>query len=58
MEWIMKNGEMYLKPEKRLANTLLCYKSSRVYYEPLGVVAAVVSWNYRGISFPLDETLD
>jgi acyl-CoA reductase-like NAD-dependent aldehyde dehydrogenase len=47
MEWIMKHGEKYLKPEKRLTNALLCYKSSTVYYEPLGVVAAVVSWNYR-----------
>ena len=47
MEWIMKYGERYFKPEKRLPNTLLRYKTSQVYYEPLGVVAAVVSWNYR-----------
>jgi hypothetical protein len=23
------------------------YKKAKVYYEPLGVVAAIVSWNYR-----------
>lgn len=43
----MKHGEQYLKPEERHSNSILAYKSSKVYYEPLGVVSAIVSWNYR-----------
>lgn len=27
-------------------NLLLAHKKSKVVYEPLGVVAAIVSWNY------------
>lgn len=26
---------------------MLSYKRSELHYEPLGVAAAVVSWNYR-----------
>ncbi|TRM62678.1 Aldehyde/histidinol dehydrogenase [Schizophyllum amplum] len=46
MEWLMKHGERYLKPERRHGNFMLGYKRSEVHYEPLGVVAAIVSWNY------------
>lgn len=32
----------------------MCYKKSEVHYEPLGVVAAIVSWNYRMVfGFPI-----
>ncbi|KAI0785356.1 Aldehyde/histidinol dehydrogenase [Irpex lacteus] len=46
MDWLVNHGERYLKPESRTTNWLLAYKSAKVYYEPLGVVAAIVSWNY------------
>jgi acyl-CoA reductase-like NAD-dependent aldehyde dehydrogenase len=47
MSWVMKNGEKVLKPYTRRSNLLLSYKNSKVYNEPLGVVSAIVSWNYR-----------
>ena len=47
MEWIIKHGEKALRPETRRSNLMMFYKKSQVYYEPLGVVAAIVSWNYR-----------
>ncbi|KZS93340.1 meiotic sister-chromatid recombination aldehyde dehydrogenase [Sistotremastrum niveocremeum HHB9708] len=46
MEWILAHGEQVLRPEKRHSNLTLSYKTSKVYHEPLGVVAAIVSWNY------------
>ncbi|EPQ60441.1 ALDH-like protein [Gloeophyllum trabeum ATCC 11539] len=46
MDWIITHGERYLKPEPRRTNLMLSYKRSEVHYEPLGVVAAIVSWNY------------
>jgi acyl-CoA reductase-like NAD-dependent aldehyde dehydrogenase len=47
MEWLIKHGEKALRPEKRRTNLLLFYKHAKVHYDPLGVVAAIVSWNYR-----------
>ena len=49
MDWLVTHGEHYLKPETRSTNWMLVYKSAKVYYEPLGVVAAIVSWNYRKV---------
>ncbi|KAJ7349173.1 Aldehyde/histidinol dehydrogenase [Mycena albidolilacea] len=46
LSWLISHGERALRPESRASNLILCYKSSKVYYEPLGVVAAIVSWNY------------
>ncbi|KAL5534092.1 hypothetical protein ACEPAG_553 [Sanghuangporus baumii] len=46
LEWLAKYGESYLRPEKRSSSLMLSYKRSELHYEPLGVVAAVVSWNY------------
>ncbi|TDL28101.1 ALDH-like protein [Rickenella mellea] len=46
LEWLITNGENTLRHEKRRSNLLLSYKRSEVHYEPLGVVAAIVSWNY------------
>jgi acyl-CoA reductase-like NAD-dependent aldehyde dehydrogenase len=51
MEWLMNYGEAALRPETRRSNLLLSYKKSKVYHEPLGVVAAIVSWNYRSSNF-------
>jgi acyl-CoA reductase-like NAD-dependent aldehyde dehydrogenase len=47
LDWLLRHGEKYLRPESRSSPLLLGYKKSEVYYEPLGVVAAIVSWNYR-----------
>jgi acyl-CoA reductase-like NAD-dependent aldehyde dehydrogenase len=44
--WTLKHGEKALQPELRPTNLLMAYKRNEVRYEPLGVVAALVSWNY------------
>ncbi|KAG6845706.1 hypothetical protein H0H87_004972 [Tephrocybe sp. NHM501043] len=46
MEWLLNHGENVLSPETRAGNFMLSYKKSQVVYEPLGVVGAIVSWNY------------
>jgi acyl-CoA reductase-like NAD-dependent aldehyde dehydrogenase len=46
-DWIVDHGERALGPESRYSNLMLSYKTSEVHYDPLGVVAAIVSWNYR-----------
>mgnify|MGYP000227175478 FL=1 len=35
-----------LRPERRAGNVLLAHKRCTVVHEPLGVLAACVSWNY------------
>lgn len=47
MDWLIDHGEKYLKPESRSSPFMQIYKKSQVHYEPMGVVAAIVSWNYR-----------
>lgn len=47
LEWLINYGEKYLRPETRHGNFMLSYKKSQVHYDPLGVVAGIVSWNYR-----------
>ncbi|KAI0203314.1 Aldehyde/histidinol dehydrogenase [Astrocystis sublimbata] len=46
LRWTLKHGEAALRPSRRPTNLLLSYKKGTVHYEPLGVVAALVSWNY------------
>lgn len=46
LEWTIKHGEKALRPSRRPTNLLMTYKRNTVHYEPLGVVAALVSWNY------------
>ncbi|KIX05716.1 uncharacterized protein Z518_03688 [Rhinocladiella mackenziei CBS 650.93] len=46
LQWTIKHGEKALSPSMRPINLLMCYKENTVIYEPLGVVAACVSWNY------------
>ncbi|TAQ88961.1 hypothetical protein B7494_g2722 [Chlorociboria aeruginascens] len=46
LSWTIKHGEKVLSPERRTTNFLMAYKKNSVRYEPLGVVAALVSWNY------------
>jgi acyl-CoA reductase-like NAD-dependent aldehyde dehydrogenase len=44
LRWTIKHGEKSLKSEKRDTSFLMMYKSNEVIWEPLGVVAACVSW--------------
>ncbi|ODQ81745.1 hypothetical protein BABINDRAFT_33305 [Babjeviella inositovora NRRL Y-12698] len=46
--WIIKYGEKTLRVSRRpgAANPLMGYKGAEVRYEPMGVVASMVSWNY------------
>jgi len=46
LSWTIFHGEKALKPSKRPTNLLMSYKKNRVEYEPMGIVAALVSWNY------------
>lgn len=46
IRWTLAHGEEALRPESRPTNLLMAYKRNTVRYEPLGVVAALVSWNY------------
>lgn len=46
ISWTITHGERALAPERRPTNLLMSYKRNSVIYEPLGVVAACVSWNY------------
>ena len=55
LEWLLKYGERYLVPERRSGSFLLSTKISKVHYEPKGVVAAIVSWNYRMPTFGAEK---
>ncbi|KAK9805787.1 hypothetical protein WJX73_010284 [Symbiochloris irregularis] len=44
--WILSEGERWLKPEKRSAGAMMFYKAARVEFHPVGVVGAIVPWNY------------
>lgn len=44
LKWTIDHGEKALRPERRPTNLLMMYKRNEVIWEPLGVVAACVSW--------------
>ncbi|KAL9578480.1 MAG: hypothetical protein Q9212_005689 [Teloschistes hypoglaucus] len=46
LQWTIKHGEEALRPSPRPTNFLLMYKHNEVRWEPLGVLAACVSWKY------------
>ncbi|KAJ8104730.1 hypothetical protein OPT61_g10603 [Boeremia exigua] len=46
LRWVIRHGEESLKSERRPTNLLMMYKWNEVMYQPLGVVAALHSWNY------------
>lgn len=46
LQWTINHGERALSASSRPTNLLMSYKSNTVHYEPLGVVASCVSWNY------------
>jgi acyl-CoA reductase-like NAD-dependent aldehyde dehydrogenase len=44
IKWMLDHGEEFLSVDKRSTNFLMFYKNNEIRYEPLGVVAACVSW--------------
>ncbi|OMJ24936.1 putative aldehyde dehydrogenase-like protein [Smittium culicis] len=46
LRWTIENGENVLKSSTRGTGFLMMYKMARVVYQPMGVVSAIVSWNY------------
>ncbi|KAK8849768.1 hypothetical protein IAR55_005104 [Kwoniella newhampshirensis] len=46
LDWLINHGEKTLSPQARAGNLLLAHKVSKVHYQPLGTVLALVSWNY------------
>ena len=43
--WMIAKGEKHLRPE-RVSSGLLVHKRARLEFHPLGVVAAIIPWNY------------
>lgn len=44
VNWLISDAERVLRAETRPNNILLAHKRCTVYHEPIGVVAALVSW--------------
>ncbi|XP_076929329.1 aldehyde dehydrogenase 22A1-like [Bidens hawaiensis] len=44
--WLLSEGEKWLKPEYISCGRSMLHKSAKVEFHPLGVVGAIVSWNY------------
>ncbi len=58
LRWTVANGEKHLRPE-RVSSGLLMHKRARLEYHPLGVVGAIIPWNYplQNIMNPLVPAL-
>ncbi|KAJ2842937.1 Meiotic Sister-Chromatid recombination aldehyde dehydrogenase, partial [Coemansia brasiliensis] len=46
LQWTIQHGEDALKDDKRNPGFMMMYKRAKVVYQPRGLVAALVSWNY------------
>lgn len=46
IHWLLSEGEKWLKPEYRTCGRSMLHKTAKVEFYPLGVVGAIVSWNY------------
>ncbi|KAJ8767465.1 hypothetical protein K2173_017509 [Erythroxylum novogranatense] len=44
--WLLAEGEKWLKPEYRSSGWSTLHKKAKVEFHPLGVIGAIVSWNY------------
>lgn len=44
--WLIGKGEQCLKPEGRSPGIMMFYKAPRLEFIPLGVIGAIVPWNY------------
>lgn len=46
LRWTVASGEQHLLPEYRTSGLMNLHKTSRVEWVPVGVVGAIVPWNY------------
>ena len=46
LRWTIANGEGVLAPEYRSPGLIMAHKVPRIEYHPVGVMGAIVSWNY------------
>jgi len=46
LRWTIASGEEYLLPEYRTSGLMNLHKTSRLEWVPVGVVGAIVPWNY------------
>eukprot|EP00435_Cladocopium_sp_Y103_P013455 s1067_g3.t1 len=46
LRWTIASGEEYLLPEYRTSGLMILHKTSRLEWVPVGVVGAIVPWNY------------
>ncbi|KAI7890561.1 Aldehyde/histidinol dehydrogenase [Mucor mucedo] len=46
LRWTIDNAEVVLANDYRSPGLMMMYKDAKVVYQPLGVVSALVSWNY------------
>ena len=46
ISWTLNNGEEALKPDYRGVGMLTVHKTARVEYQPMGVLGAIIPWNY------------
>ncbi|KAF7721778.1 Meiotic Sister-Chromatid recombination aldehyde dehydrogenase [Apophysomyces ossiformis] len=46
LRWTIDHGEAALTEDYRSPGLMMMYKHAKVVYQPMGVVAALVSWNY------------
>lgn len=44
--WLSESGEQYLQPEYRDSGRMMMMKKAYVEFVPLGVIGAIVPWNY------------
>lgn len=58
LRWTAANGPKHLRPE-RVSSGLLMHKRARLEYHPLGVIGAIIPWNYplQNIMNPLIPAL-
>jgi len=59
LRWTINRAEPYLRPERRESGTLMPHKRVWVEWVPVGVVGAIVPWNYpfHNVFNPLIATL-
>ncbi|KAI8379113.1 Aldehyde/histidinol dehydrogenase [Radiomyces spectabilis] len=46
LRWTIDHGENVLADDYRDPGLMMMYKHAKIVYQPMGVVAALVSWNY------------
>lgn len=46
IHWLLDEGERWLKTEYRSVGRSMLHKTARVEYHPMGVIGAIVPWNY------------